>query len=382
MPLKEVWQIQGEYQRMEEIDYYEILEISRSADKSEIKKAYRQLAMRYHPDKNPGDKESEEKFKAVNEAYQILSDDEKKSIYDKYGKSGLEGRGGFSSGFGDINSIFEEMFGFGTRARQKKGPNYTYNPDLAIETTVEFNEAVFGAKKRVFYRYKKACASCEGTGAENGQLKDCSYCKGVGQIHLKQGFMTFSQTCPHCQGAGKVSAKKCSKCSGKGYEETSDDFEITIPEGIDDGNRMRVSGKGNIMPDGSRGDVYVQISVQEDKHFVRHGSDIYLELPVFFTQIILGETIKIPSLRGELELKIPMGSEDKKQFRYRNEGVKSIQSSAKGDLIVQIKIIYPTSLNAEQREIATKLHESFGNQSKPQENLLCSLIDRVKSWFD
>lgn len=368
---------------MNEIDYYEILEISRSADKSEIKKAYRQLAMRYHPDKNPGDKESEEKFKAVNEAYQILSDDEKKGIYDKYGKAGLEGQGrGYSGGFGDINSIFEEMFGFGKRSQSSKGPTYKYNIDLGIETSIEFNEGVFGVKKRVFYKYKKPCASCGGTGAENSKLVDCPHCKGQGQIHLRQGFMTFSQTCPHCQGSGKTCAKKCSKCAGQGHEEVSDDFEVTIPEGIDNENRMRISGKGNIAPDGSRGDLYIQIHIKEDKHFIRHGSDIYLELPVFFTQIILGESIKIPSLRGQLELKIPMGSADKEQFRFRNEGVKTLKGSSKGDLIVQIKIIYPTGLSSEQREIAQKLHESFGKQSQPQESLLDCLIDKVKNWFN
>lgn len=370
---------------MRELDYYEILEITKNADKSEIKKAYRAMAMKYHPDKNPGDKEAEEKFKLVNEAYQVLSDDEKKAIYDRYGKEGLQGRSsGFSGGgFEDLGSIFEEMFGFGNRGggSRKKRPSYKYNLDLGIEQNVEFNEAAFGTKKKVSYKYKKSCESCNGTGAEGGKLSTCPHCKGQGQIHIRQGFMTFSQTCPHCSGSGQIVAKKCSSCRGLGYEEISDSFEVNIPEGIDSGNRMRVGGRGNIAPDGTRGDLYIQINVKEDKHFVRHGNDVYLEVPVFFTQIALGDTIKIPSLRGELELKVPMGAADKEQIRFHNEGIKSVQGRGMGDLIVQIKVVYPSTLNGEQKELLEKLHESFGNQSKPHEGIFDGLIDRVKSWF-
>lgn len=373
---------------MTEFDYYEILEITRNADKAEIKKAYRKMAMQYHPDKNPGDKESEEKFKAINEAYQVLSDDEKKSIYDRYGKSGLEGRnGGFSggAGFEDLGSMFEEMFGFGGRrgqgGRGQKGASYKYNLDLGIDLEIEFNEAVFGAKKKIVYKYKKSCDSCKATGAEGGKLTNCAHCKGQGQIHMRQGFMTFSQTCPHCAGSGQSASKKCSDCSGRGYNEVSDNFEVNIPEGIDSGNRMRVGNRGNIAPDGKRGDLYIQMHVKEDKHFVRHGNDIYLEIPIFFTKVVLGDTIKIPSLRGELELKIPMSAADKEQFRFKGEGVKNVQGYGKGDLVVQIKILYPTSLNSEQRELLEKLQDSFGIQSKPHEGILDTLIDKVKGWF-
>ena len=367
---------------MTQIDYYEILEISKNADKGEIKKAYRQLAMRFHPDKNPGDAEAEEKFKAINEAYQVLGDDEKRSIYDKYGKAGLEGRaGGGFGGFDDLSSVFEEMFGFGRSQSRKKEPSYKYNLDMLIELEVEFNEAVFGAKKTVKYKYKKGCESCNATGALNGKLDSCSYCKGSGQVTFKQGFMTFAQTCPQCNGSGKTASKKCTKCNGSSFEEISDSLEVNIPEGVDDGNRIRVSGRGNIAPDNTRGDLYIQMQVKEDKHFIRNGNDIYLELPVFFTSIILRDTIKIKSLRGELELKIPAGASDKQQIKFRNEGVKSVRSNQKGDFIVQIKIVYPESLNQEQKELAQKLHESFGKLGKPHEGLFDSLIDKVKSWF-
>lgn len=372
---------------MVDLDYYEILEVEKTADKQVIKKAYRKLAMQYHPDKNPGDKEAEEKFKAINEAYQVLSDDEKRTLYDRYGKSALNGQGGFSrgGGFDDLGSIFEEMFGsaFGnggfSSSRKKK--QYNYNIDNTINVTIEFNEAIFGCKKTINYKYKKSCDSCKGTGAKDGKLSTCPHCGGRGQIHMRQGFMTFAQTCPHCSGSGELVSAKCSKCYGKGYDEVDDTFEINIPEGIDNGNRMRVSGKGNIAPDGTKGDLYVQIKVKEDKHFIRYDNDIYIEVPLFFTQVALGDTIKIPGLRGELELKVPKGAKDKEQFRFKGEGVKSVQGYGKGDLIVQINIKYPTSLNDEQIELLEKLQESFGIESKPHESIFDSMFDKVKKWF-
>ena len=373
---------------MTELDYYELLQVSKSADKSELKKAYRKMAMKYHPDKNPDDKEAEENFKAVNEAYQVLSDEQKRSIYDQYGKAGLEGHGagrssGGFGGFDDLGSIFEEMFGGGgfgggQRAQRK---SYNYNLDVGVEIQVEFNEAVFGCKKEIKYTYKDACDPCKGTGAKNGKLGRCSTCGGQGQVHMKQGFMTFAQTCPNCQGTGESATAKCTKCSGTGYKEHKDTFKVDIPEGVNNGNRIRVSNKGNIAPDGSRGDLYIQISVKEDKHFVRHDDDIYYEVPIFFTQVALGCTIKIPGLRGELELQIPAGAKDKEQFKFHREGVKSVQGHGNGDLIVQIKIKYPKTLNEEQKELLEKLQESFGIESKPHEKSFEGMFDKVKKWF-
>lgn len=373
--------------KLTEIDYYELLEVSKTSDKTTIKKAYRKLAMQYHPDKNPGDSEAEEKFKAINEAYQVLSDDQKRQIYDRYGKAGLEGRGQ-SSGFGgfdDLGSVFEEMFGgafgggFGGRRKQRK--TYNYNLDIAVEVTIDFNEAVFGVKKTIDYSYKTACKSCKGSGAKDGKLSKCSYCDGHGQIHTRQGFMTFAQTCPYCNGSGESVAEKCSSCKGKGYDEVKESFKVDIPEGVNTGNRIRVSNKGNIAPDGSRGDLYIQIRVKEDSHFVRHDDDIYLEVPLFFTQVVLGDTIKIPGLKGELELKIPAGTKDKEQFKFKGEGVKSVQGYGKGDLIVQISIKYPTDLTSEQRELLEKLQESFGIESKPHESSFEGMFEKVKKWF-
>lgn len=369
---------------MTDQDYYELLGVDRSADKSTIKKAYRKMAMKYHPDKNPGDHEAEENFKAVNEAYQVLSDEEKKSIYDRYGKQGLEGHGQ-GGGFDDLSSVFEEMFGSafggGGRGSRRERKTYNYNLDVAVDVNLEFNEAVFGCNTEINYNYKTACKPCKGTGAKDGKLSTCKTCAGQGQVHARQGFMTFAQTCPTCEGSGQAASSSCKKCSGKGYDEVKDSFKVDIPEGVNDGMRIRVSNKGNIAPDGTRGDLYLQVHVREDSHFVRHDDDIYLEAPIFFTQVALGATIKIPGLRGELELEIPSGAKDKQQFKFRGEGVKSVQGYGKGDLVVQITIEYPKSLNAEQEDLLEKLQESFGVESKPSETNFENMFDKVKKWF-
>lgn len=372
---------------MTEIDYYQLLEITKGSDKSTIKKAYRQMAMRYHPDKNPGDNEAEEKFKAINEAYQVLGDEEKKSIYDRYGKAGLEGRGqrssGFSGGFDDLGSVFEEMFGssFGGGSRRRQTKSYKYNLDLSVEVNLKFNEAVFGCNKEIKYTYKTACKPCSGTGAKDGKLSTCKTCDGHGQVHSRQGFMTFAQTCPKCQGSGQSPASSCKSCSGTGSEEIKDSFKVDIPEGVNDAMRIRVSNKGNIAPDGSRGDLYLQVSVEADSHFVRHDDDIYYEAPIFFTKIALGGKIMVPTLRGEVELVIPANAKDKQQFTFKGEGVKSVQGYGKGNLVVQIKIEYPKTINDEQKELLEKLQESFGLESKPYESGFESMFDKVKKWF-
>jgi molecular chaperone DnaJ len=370
---------------MENEDFYELLQISKGADKSAIKKAYRKMAMKYHPDKNPNDKKAEERFKAINEAYQVLSDDEKRAIYDRYGKQGLEGHGqssGFGGfgGFDDLGSIFEEMFGGGSR-KQTQRKTYKYDLDTQIQVNLEFNEAIFGAKKDIKYRYKTACNSCKGTGAKGGKLATCGTCNGQGQVHMRQGFMTFAQTCPTCMGSGQGVKDKCDKCKGQGFEEKSESFTVDIPEGVNSGNRIRVGAKGNIAPNKTRGDLYISINVKDDKHFVRDDDDIYLEVPVFFTQIALGTVINVPSLKGELTLKIPPNTKDKEQFIFRNEGVKNVNGYQKGNFIVQIKIKYPTSLNSEQKQLLEKLQDSFGYESKPYEDSFGSMFAKVKGWF-
>jgi molecular chaperone DnaJ len=366
------------------------LEISRDADKTEIKKAYRKMAKKYHPDKNQGDKEAEKMFKLCNEAYQVLSDDKKRAIYDRYGKEGLQGgmgssggSGGFG-GFDDLSSIFEEMFGGfgGSSRRQSRSNSDKYSLDMGIELHITFNEAVFGTKKDITYKYKTSCKSCNGTGAKDGKLQTCPTCDGQGQIYMRQGFMTFSQTCPDCHGEGVKAKERCSDCKGLGYVEEETQITINIPKGIDNGNRLRIAGAGNISKRGSRGDLYITFSVEEDKHFVRDGNDIYIEIPVFFTQAVLGDTLTIPSLKGELELKLDVGTRDKQQFVFKGEGIEDVHGHGKGNLIAQIKITYPKKLNDEQKELLVKLQNSFGvEEAKPHESFLESAIDKVKNWF-
>jgi molecular chaperone DnaJ len=373
---------------MQELSYYEILEVSRDADKTTIKKAYRKMAKKYHPDKNPGDEEAEQKFKLCNEAYQCLSDDQQRNIYDRYGKEGLQGMGGggrSSSSFDDLGSIFEEMFsgfGGGRSSRQSPADMEKYPLDMNIDMYLSFNEAVFGCEKDVEYTYKTACKPCKGTGAKDGKLSTCSQCKGQGQVYMKQGFMTFSQTCPVCHGSGSAPSSSCNECHGSGYKEERGNVTIKIPKGIDDGNRLRVSGKGNIGKRGNRGDLYVTFSVKPDKHFQREGNDIYIAIPVFFTQAVMGDTLTIPSLTGELELKLDVGTRDKQLFTFRGEGIEDVHGHGKGDLIAQINITYPRKLNDEQQELLNKLQESFGlEESKPHESVLDSAIEKMKSWF-
>lgn len=364
---------------LEEFDYYECLEISKTSDKESIKKAYRKLALKYHPDRNANDKNAEEQFKRINEAYQVLSDDEKREIYDKYGKAGLEksGYSGFSGQnyndiFGDLGSIFESVFGFSSGARRNSNE---FESDSAIVLNLSFKEAVFGTKKNIKNEYKKYCQDCKGSGAKS---KDkCQACGGAGKIYSKNSFFTFAQTCPKCSGSGESIKEKCPKCNGKKFTIEVEHFDINIPEGIDNENRIRANNHGNMLPNGKRGDLYMIISVEDDEYFIRDGSDIYIEIPVFFTNIILGSSIKVPSLRGELDLKIPQGTQDKARFSFKNEGIKNLNNSKKGDLIVQIKITYPASLNEQQQKIAQDLHESFGLTSEPHKGIL----DTIKEFF-
>jgi molecular chaperone DnaJ len=359
-------------------NYYELLNVEKNAKADEIKKAYRKLAKKYHPDKNQGDKESENMFKAINEAYEVLKDEKKRAIYDRYGKSGLDnnrgqGRSGFSTSFDfDFADIFDSMFGEESfrQSREKL--------DFVIEIKLSFKEAIFGVTKKHKYKYQKPCDSCKGTGSADGKFAKCSYCQGRGEVYRGNSFMRFAQTCPQCEGEGNLIKNKCKVCHGQKRVQVNDEVEIKIPAGINKDHRLRVQRRGHIGSKGNRGDLYITFNIENDKFFTRHGDDIYLELPLFFTQAILGETIQVPALKGSLELKLKAGTRDKQQYVFRGEGVESLQGYGKGDLIVQIKLIYPEKLTNEQKELLIKLQESFGIESKQHETLL----DKIKNWFN
>ena len=378
---------------MTELDYYEVLEVNRECSGAELKKSYRKLAMKYHPDRNPDDNEAEEKFKQINEAYQVLSDDEKRSLYDRYGKAGLEGQG-MGGGFGstsmdDIMDIFNSMFGgsggfggFGGFGQARRDPGQKYALDFEIELPLKFNEAVFGCEKEIDITYKVPCEECEGTGAKEGKLETCDYCGGHGQVVMRQGRMQFAQTCPKCHGEGRKVAEKCPSCNGKGYQTKEETITINIPAGVDSGNRLRAQGHGNLAKNGRRGDLYLTFIVEEDENFIRNGNDIYIEVPVFFTQAILGETIAIPTLDGETELELKQGTKDKEQYIFEEEGVADVHSGRRGRLIAQIKMVLPKKINDEQRELLEKLQESYGVESRPHKSTFESAFNRVKSWFN
>lgn len=374
---------------MTELDYYKVLEVSKDCSGAELKKSYRKLAMKYHPDRNPDDKEAEEKFKVVNEAYQVLSDDEKRSIYDRYGKAGLEGQGGMGGGFGgsntdDIMEMFNSMFGgggFGGERTSRRDLSQKYALDFEIELQLEFHEAVFGCEKKIDIKYKTSCGDCKGTGAKDGKMQTCDYCGGQGQVLMRQGPMQFAQTCPKCQGQGQSVKEACGSCGDKGYYEKEGTVTVNIPAGVDSGNRLRVQGYGNEDKHGRRGDLYMTFIVEEDENFIRNGNDIYIEVPVFFTQAILGETISIPALDGELGLELQQSTKDKEQFVFDGEGVADVHSGRKGRLIAQIQMILPKKINDEQKELLEKLQESYGVESRPHKSTFDSAFDRVKSWF-
>lgn len=364
----------------EDFDYYEILGVAKTATADELKKAYRKMALKYHPDKNQGNDEAEEMFKKINEAYQVLSDEEKRSLYDRYGKQGLEGRinpnADFSDIFGDFADIFDSFFGGGGGGGRRRQQREVL--DIAIDVELDFLEAVFGTKKEVTYRYFKPCDDCGGTG---GERTTCDYCQGQGQITQRQGFMAFTQTCPKCQGQGTMLKTPCKTCEGQGKIGVDETVTLDVPEGIDTGHRLRVGGRGNLGKSGARGDLYVRIHVRDDNTFVRHEDDIYVEVPIFFTLAALGGKITIPTLRGEKEIEIRSGIRDKEQILISGEGVRNVRTSRMGNMIAQVKVVYPKKYTDEQKELLTQLHESFNHESEPHKSTFDGVVDKIKSWF-
>ena len=359
------------------MDYYEILGVSRSATKEEIKKAYRKLAMKYHPDRNPGDKKAEEKFKLINEAYQVLSDNEKRAIYDRYGKEGLEGRGYRpKTNFEDIFDMFKEIFGdFGFNEYEEELP---YDIDRAIEVELEFEEAVYGVSKEIEIDYFALCPKCKGTGAKTKTT--CPTCKGQGKVIISNGFMRIAQSCPNCEGRGFIIKEKCDECKGRGFIIKKEKIHIDIPAGVDSDMRMRIPRKGNEGKRG-RGDLYLIFKVKPSKIFKRKGNDLIVEVPLFFTSAILGDKVKIPTLEGEKEIEIKPFTKDKTKLIFKGLGIKDVNTGYKGDLYAILNIVYPKKLNQEQKELLEKLHQSFTGEIKEHKSILDEAIEKVKSWF-
>jgi len=351
-------------------DYYEILEVSRSASAEEIKKAYRKVAMKHHPDRNQGDKESEELFKEATEAYEVLGDLEKRKIYDRFGLEGLRSSGYSGPGnpndiFSNFGDIFGDLFGMGGgRSKSSNGP--IPGSDLRYDLTITFMEAVHGVEKEIEITRPDTCWTCEGTGARPGhQPKTCNQCNGRGQVLRSQGFFSVSSTCPVCRGQGTIIVEPCQDCDGRGLVNKKKKVSLKIPAGVDNGARMRLTGEGEGgRRRGSAGDLYVFLDVEPHEFFQREGGTIYLQLPLTITQASLGYKLKVPTVHGEKELKIPAGTQTGSHFTLKKEGVKDLRGGGKGDMVVVVEVKIPEVLSTRQKELLeefAKLEEASGD---------------------
>ena len=377
-------------------DYYDILGVPRNAEEEDIKKAYRKLAMKHHPDRNQGDeaKASEEKFKEAKEAYEMLTDPQKRAAYDQYGHAGVdpnmggrggagpEGFGGFAEAFGDI---FGDIFGgaAGGGGRRAGGQQVYRGNDLSYAMEITLEEAARGKDTQIRIPSWDTCETCKGSGAKPGTSpKTCGTCNGSGTVHMRQGFFSIQQTCPHCHGTGKIIPEPCTTCNGAGKIKKQKTLEVKIPAGINEGMRIRSAGNGEPGTNGGpSGDLYIEIRVKQHDIFERDGDDLHCTVPVGLTTVTLGGTIEVPTLGGNAEIELPEGTQHGKTFRLRGKGIKGIRSSYPGDLYAHVAVETPVKLTEHQRKLLKELDESFrkgGERHSPNEK---SWADRVKDLF-
>ena len=379
----------------EKRDYYEVLGVGKDADAKEIKKAYRKLAMKYHPDKNPGDKDAEEKFKEINEAYEVLSDEEKRSTYDRFGHDGLNGQGGFGggqgfggfggSGFGGFEDIFGDIFGssfgggFGGSSSRRRGPKR--GADIRQSVTISFEDAAFGKKIKVKINRSEECDQCHGSGAKPGtSKKTCPTCHGSGQVQSVQrtpfGNIASTRTCSTCNGEGEVIDSPCSKCHGKGSIRKTKTIEVDIPAGIDNGQMIKLGGQGELgTRGGPRGDLYIEVNVQSHPLFTRDGYDVYLEMPITFAQATLGDKIQVPTLDGKVEYEVPEGTQTGTVFRLKGKGIPKLKSNVRGDQYVKVTVEIPKKLNEKQKELVREFAKECGQEVHQRQKTLSDKID-------
>ncbi len=351
----------------EKRDYYEILQVSRDADGSTIKASYRKLALQYHPDRNQGDKAAEDKFKEASEAYEVLSDAQKRSVYDRFGHKGLSGQGfhGFSDVhdvFSSFGSIFEEFFGFSTGGGGRRARR---GADLRYDLTIDFEEAVFGVEKEIEFEKETACTPCEGTGAKPGTKREqCRTCGGIGQVRQSQGFFAVAVTCPRCGGQGSTVKEACEECRGKGIVNKKRQLTVKVPAGVDDGMRLRIGSEGEEgSQPGLAGDLYVVLRVRESKHFQRDGIDLTYVQKIGIAQAALGCQLKIPTLDDERTIDVPPGAQHGQRITLRGSGVPHIKGIGRGDLHVELEVVVPKRLSKEQRELLQKYAEIAGEDN-------------------
>lgn len=368
-------------------DYYEVLGVSRTASGDEIKKAYRRLAMKHHPDRNKDDTSAEHKFKEAKEAYEVLSDSDKRATYDRFGHDGLKtaagGAGGFGAeGFSDIfGDVFGDIFGGGGRQR---GSQVFRGADLGYELKLDLEKAVSGDSITIDVPTQVTCESCDGSGARKGtEPTQCQTCGGVGQVRMQQGFFSIQQTCPACKGAGTTITDPCPSCHGRGRVRKTRTLSVKVPAGVDDGDRIRLSGEGEAGRNGGPpGDLYVEIRVNPHKLFEREGADLSCEVPISMATATLGGEVELPTLDGHVSLKIPAGTQSGKVFRLRGKGVTTVRDARQGDLFAQVSVETPVNLTPEQKELLQKFEDSVragGERHSPRAG---GWLDTVKRFFD
>jgi len=372
---------------MSKRDYYQLLDVPRTATEAEVTKAYRRLAMKYHPDRNPGDREAEERFKEIKEAYEVLTDAAKRAAYDQFGHAGVDatrgsGSGGFDprDAFGDIfGDVFGDIFGGGRRGRSQ----VFRGADLRYELELDLERAVFGATENVSFSTLTECDECSGTGGAKGAKPvSCETCRGAGQVRMQQGFFTVQQSCPRCQGRGQVISDPCGKCRGQGRVRKPKTLAVKVPAGVDTGDRIRLTGEGEAGRNGGpSGDLYVEVRVREHAIFERDGSHLSCEVPVTFATATLGGSIEVPTLDGNATIKVPPETQSGRVFRLREKGIKPVRGGSTGDLFCRVVVETPVNLSREQKDLLRTFEASLQSDSRHHHPREESWLDGVKRFF-
>ncbi len=372
---------------MSKRDYYDVLGVARTASEEELKKAYRRCAMKYHPDRNPGDAAAEASFKECKEAYEVLSDGNKRRAYDAHGHAAFEhgmGGGGGPGGNPDMGDIFGDIFGtiFGGAGGGGRGARR--GADVGYVMELDLEEAVAGIEKRIEIPTLAECDSCSGSGSEDGKVETCQTCRGIGQVRFQRGIFAMQQACPDCGGRGQIVRNPCKDCHGAGRIEDEKVLSVKIPAGVDSGDRIRLTGEGEAGPPGTPpGDLYVEVRVREHAIFQRDGDDLHCEVPIRISQAALGDIARVPTLEGDAEIRIPTETQTGKVFRLRGKGVKSVRSRAAGDLYCRVVVETPVNLTTEQRELLEKFEATFvGDEARRHSPRSATFLDGVKSFWD